>query len=62
MLSNSEYSFKKLLDSIKKKVGSWRVKLGVWDQQVQTTIYTIDKQQGPTVQHKEPYSVSCNKP
>ena len=49
MLSNSEYSFKKLLDSIKKKVGSWRVKLGVWDYQVQTTIYTIDKQQGPTV-------------
>ena len=26
-------------------------KLGVWDQQIHTTIYKIDKQQGPTVQH-----------
>ena len=24
-------------------------KSGVWDQQIQTTIYKIDKQQGPTV-------------
>ena len=33
-------------------------KLGVWDQQIQTTRYKIDKQQGPTVQHGELYSVS----
>ena len=26
-----------------------REKLGVWDQQIQTTIYKTDKQQGPTV-------------
>ena len=26
-----------------------RDKLGVWDQQIHTTIYKIDKQQGPTV-------------
>ena len=26
-----------------------RDKLGVWDQQIQTTIYKTDKQQGPTV-------------
>ena len=32
-----------------------RGKLGVWDQQIQTTIYKIDKQQGPTVQHRELY-------
>ena len=25
-----------------------------------TTIYKIDKQQGPTVQHRELYSISCN--
>ena len=37
-------------------------KLGVWDQQIQTTICKINKQQGPTVQHKELYSISCNKP
>ena len=36
-------------------------KLGVWDQQIQTTMYKIDKQQGPTVQHRELYSISWNK-
>ena len=36
-------------------------KLGVRDQQIQTTIYKINKQQGPTVQHGELYSISCNK-
>ena len=36
--------------------------LGVWDQQMQTIIYKMDKQQGPTVQHEELYSVSCDKP
>ena len=35
-------------------------KLGVWDQQIQTTMYKIDKQQGPTVQHRELYSIPCN--
>ena len=29
--------------------GRGRDKLGVWDLQIQTTIYKIDKQQGPTV-------------
>ena len=36
-------------------------KLGVWNQQIHTTIYKIDKQQGPTVWHRELYSISCNK-
>ena len=36
-------------------------KLGVWDQQIQTTVYNIEKQQDPTVQHRELYTVSCNK-
>ena len=35
-----------------------RDKLGVWDEQIHTTIYKIDKQQGPTVWHRELYSVS----
>ena len=38
-----------------------RDKLGVWDQQIQITIYRTDKQQGPTVQHRELYSIFCNK-
>ena len=37
-----------------------RDKLGVWDYHIHTTIYKIDNQQGPTVQHKELYSVLCN--
>ena len=32
--------------------GCWeRDGLGVWDQQMQTGIYRMDEQQGPTVQH-----------
>ena len=45
----------------KGKEGEGGNKLGVWDQQIQTTIYKINKQQGPTVQHRELYSISCNK-
>ena len=33
--------------------GSGRDGLGVWDQQMQTIIYRMDKQQGPTVNHRE---------
>ena len=33
-----------------KGMGVGRDKLGVWDQQIQTTTYKLDKQ-GPTVQH-----------
>ena len=40
--------------------GGGRDKLGVWDQQIQTTIYKIDLQ-GPTEQHRELYAVFCNK-
>ena len=36
--------------------------LGVWDQHMKTITYSMDKQQGPTVQHKELYSISCDKP
>ena len=35
--------------------------VGVGDKQVQTTAYTVDKQQGSTVQHRELQSVSCGK-
>ena len=28
-------------------------KLGIWGYQIHTTIYKIDKQQGPTVQHRQ---------
>ena len=43
--------------------GGWgRDGVGVWGQQMQTIIYRMDEQQGPTVQHRELYSISCDKP
>ena len=41
--------------------GQGRDRLGVWDQQMQTVIYRVYKQ-GPTVQHGEVYSISCDEP
>ena len=35
--------------------------LEVWGQQTQTAIYRMDKQQGPTVEHKELYSIPYDK-
>ena len=37
-----------------------RNKLGVRDQHVHSTKYKIDNQQGPTVQHRELYSILCD--
>ena len=43
--------------------GGWgKQGLGVWYQQMQTIIYRMDKQQDPTVQHKELFSISWDKP
>ena len=39
-----------------------RDKLGVWDEQTHTATYEQDEQQGPTVQHREPYPICCHKP
>ena len=42
--------------------GAWgRDGLGVFDQQMQTIKYRMDKQPGPTVQHRELYLVFCDK-
>ena len=35
-------------------------KLRVWQKYIHTTVYTIDNQQGPTICHKEPYSIFCD--
>ena len=40
--------------------GKGKDKLGVWDQQIQSTTYKIDKHQGPIIWHRELYSMSCN--
>ena len=35
-----------------------RDSLGVWDQHIPTDVFKMDKQQGPTVQHRELSSCS----
>ena len=35
-------------------------KCGIWDEEIYTIIYKIDKQQGPTTEHRELYAISCN--
>ena len=45
--------------------GEWewgRDGVGVWNQQIQASICRMDTQQGPPVQHRELYTVSCDKP
>ena len=32
---------------------------GVWGWQMQTATFRMDKQQGPNVQHRKLYSISC---
>ena len=34
--------------------------MGVWDSQMQTVLYRIEKQQGPTAEHREPSSRDCH--
>ena len=41
--------------------GLGREGLRVWDQQMQTSIYRVDKQQDLTVEQRELYSISCDK-
>ena len=46
----------------KGEAGGGGIETEIWDYQMQTSTYRMDKQQGPTVQHKELYPISCNKP
>ena len=48
------------LTASKEEKGWERDKLGVWDLQIETTIHKISKL-GLTIQHRELYSISCNK-
>ena len=42
--------------------GEWgRGGLGVWGQKMKTITFRMDKQQGPTVQHRELYPISWDK-
>ena len=41
------------------KVG-WKGRLGVWDGHVHTAVFNMDNQQGPTVWHRELFSVLCD--
>ena len=65
----NELIYKTEADSQTQKTNLWlpkgkggrRNKLGIWEQHIYTTTYKTDKQQGPTVQHRELYSIFCNK-
>ena len=67
--STSELTYKRETDSqtqetnlrLPKGKSGRRDKLEVWDLQMHTTIYKIDKQQGFTLQHRELYLISYNK-
>ena len=54
------YSYRKQTSGYQRGKVSGRDKLGIWDQHTHTTIYKIDNQEGPMVQHKELYSMLCN--
>ena len=66
----NELIYKPEIDSQTQKTNLWLPegmaggggvdKLGVWDQQIHTTVYKVGKQQGPIVSHRELYSMSCN--
>ena len=43
------------------KVKGGREELEIWDEQMQTIVYRMDKQQSPIVQPRELYSTSCDK-
>ena len=65
----NELIYKTETDSQAQKTNLWLPKgkgggdkLGVWNQEIQATIYKIDKQQGFTVEHRELYAISCDKP
>ena len=62
----NELIYKSETDSQTQKINLWLPKgkgrRGInQGQQIHTTIYKIDKHQGPTVQHRELYSISYNK-
>ena len=40
--------------------GGGRDGLGIWDWHMHTTVYGMDGQQEPAVQHRELYSIFCN--
>ena len=67
----NDHIYKKKEDSQRQRTDLWLTKgredgkgkdWGGWDQQMQTITHRMDKQQGPTVQQRELYSISCDKP
>ena len=68
--NTNEFIYKTETDSQKQKIKLWlpneKEGLEGINQEFginrNTTIYKIDNQQGPAVQHRELYSIFCNKP
>lgn len=41
--------------------GGGRDRVGVWGSQMPGIICRMDNQQSPAIQHREPYSITCDK-
>ena len=52
------HSHRKQIYDYQGEMGWERDKLGVWDQQIQSTTYEIDGQQGPTVTQETIFNIS----
>ena len=46
---------------VKGEQGLGKDGVGGWGQQMQAVMYRMDRQKGPTVEHRELYSVFCDK-
>ena len=62
MKQNQTHRFKEKAYDCQGRGGWGREELGIWDQQIQNITYRQDKHQGPTLLHRELYSLSCGTP
>ena len=61
-MTQRTYLGNRLIDIGNKVVVAKRDGVGSWGQQMQAITYRMDKQQGPSVQHREPDSIFYDKP
>ena len=58
MIYKTDAQTQKTKLTVTKGKRAWgRDKLGVWDQQIENTIYKIGEQQSPTVQHRKLFNI-----
>ena len=55
---NKTHRYRKQNHGYQRRKGWGEIQFGIWDEQILTAIYITNKQQGPTVQHRELYPES----